>query len=258
MRLASILLAIVSFAACTGYASSKPGYSWAELSDGIEYAKLMHTRRVGDTDRVTKIHAFRIDPKKVRMDVITSPTKESRGESIKRMARRSGAMVATNGGFFTPENKSIGLLIKSGRPINPMHNTSWWSVFAIRGTTPIILPPWKVRNVRSYRMAIQAGPRLVVDGRIPKLKKGNPHARTAIGITRRNKVILLVTEGSGITMQDLAEKMRRNRFKDGLDCPHAMALDGGGSTQLYAKVGKLDLFVNGLSTIPNGIGVFKK
>jgi hypothetical protein len=37
-----------------------------------------------------------------------------------------------------------------------------------------------------------------------------------------------------------------------------MALDGGSSTQLYAKAGKLKLSLKGFSSVPNGIGVFRK
>lgn len=241
-----------------GHTSSKTGYAWSKLSDGLEYARLSMSNEQGESKKFTIIHAFKIDPQKFKIDVITSAPKEQWGESIKRMAKRNGALIATNGGFFTPEHKSIGLLIKSGKQINPHHNTSWWSVFGIKDNQPKIIPSWSAKKLQGYQMAIQAGPRLVINGQIPKLKKSESASRTAIGITRKDKVILLATEGAGISMHELAEKMKAKRLQGGLECFNAMGLDGGSSTQLFANVGKLKLSVSSFSPIPNGIGVFKK
>ncbi len=255
-RIASaIILLLLPLSA---HASAKAGYAWNHLQDGLAYARVYHNRGTDESPRLTTIHAFRIDPKKLRVDVITALESKRLGESVKSMAQRHDALVAANGGFFTPAHKSIGLLVKSGKRINAIHNTSWWSVFGIRRGKASILPPWQAKHVKNYQMAIQAGPRLVVNGRIPKLKNDAPNARTAVGITKRGDVILIATSGAGITMRDLAEKMRTNRFKGGLGCPDAMALDGGSSTQLYAKVGNLKVSLSSFSPIPNGIAVLPK
>jgi len=256
MKRLLLSLVILCCASSSGYASSKAGYVWNKLQDGLSYAHLTYAH--SSTSRNTTIHAFRVDPKKLRLDIITSSANKTMGESVKAMARRERALVAVNGGFFTPAHKSIGLLVKAGRRINPIHHTSWWSVFGIRNNKASILPPWKARSVRGYRMALQAGPRLVVGGRVPRLKENTPHARTAVGITKNGDVIIVATSGAGITMNEFADVMRKNRFKGGLNCVDAMALDGGSSTQLYAKAGKVDLSFSGFSTVPNSLAVFSK
>lgn len=250
-----IVLAIIPLT-CT--ASKKPTYTWRTLKEGLSYAKIFHNAGSQEAPRLTTLHTFRIDPKQFRIDVITAKKNKKYGEPVSDMAKHARALIGINGGFFTPEHKSIGLLVKSGKKINPMHYTSWWSVFGIRGNTPIILPQWQVKSTRGFKMALQAGPRLVVNGRIPKLKNRKNAARSAVGITQTGKVIIVVTEGAGISLTDMAQLMHRSRFINGLGCPNAMALDGGRSSQLYSRVGQFNLSVDGFSRVPNGIGVFWK
>lgn len=242
----------------TVHASGKAGYLWNQLQEGLEYARFPHSYDTPEAHRLTTIHAFRVDPHKMRLDVITATSDRPRGESIKSMAQRTHALVAVNGGFFTPEHKSIGLVITSGKQVNPLHRTSWWSIFAVKNGQASIIPPWQVGNRFDYDMALQAGPRLVTDGRIPKLKEDEPNARTAVGIARDGKVIIVATDGDGLTMKELAFVMMQNNFIGGLWCIDAMALDGGSSTQLYARAGNLTLSVNGLTTIPNALAVFPR
>lgn len=242
----------------TCYATKKATYTWRALDKGLAYAKIFHNSGTQDMPRLTTLHAFRIDPKELRIDVITAKKNMKYGEPISDMARHARALIGINGGFFTPEHKSIGLLVKSGKKINPMHYTSWWSVFGIRGNTPIILPQWQVKSTSGFKMALQAGPRLVVNGRVPKLKSSKNTARSAIGITSGGQVILVVTEGAGISLTDMAQLMLRSRLINGLGCPNAMALDGGRSSQLYAHIENFSLSVDRFSRVPNGIGVFRK
>ncbi len=239
-------------------ASKKATYMWRMLDNGLAYAKIFHNSGTQEMPHLTTIHAFRIDPKQFRIDVITAKKDMKYGEPISDIARHVNALIGINGGFFTPEHKSIGLLVKSGKQINPMHYTSWWSVFGIRGNTPIILPQWQVKSTSRFTMALQAGPRLVVNGRVPKLKNKKNTARSAIGITSGGQVIIVATEGAGISLTDMAQLMLRSRFINGLGCPNAMALDGGRSSQLYSRVGDVNLSVEGFSRVPNGIGVFRK
>lgn len=239
-------------------ASKKVSYAWRTLDSGLSYAKIFHNAGTDDAPRLTTIHAFSIDPKKYRIDVITAKEDKKYGEPISDMTRNSHALIGINGGFFTPEHQSIGLLIKSGKKINAMHYTSWWSVFGVRGNAPIILPQWQMKSTDGFKMALQAGPRLVVNGRIAKLKSSKRTARSAIGITQGGHVIMVATEGAGISMYDLAQIMSKSRLINGLDCPNAMALDGGRSSQLYANIGNFSISVDGFSRVPNGIGVFRK
>jgi len=236
------------------FASPKPAYNWNLLADGIVYVK--YSFEAGPQERTT-IHAFEIDPAKVRLDIVIAGKSKPDGTTVDDLARRNKAALVINGGFFSEERKSIGLLVQSGKTINPIHKTSWWSIFGLKNGTPFIATPKEFVPSADISMAVQAGPRLVVEGAVPKLKDDFA-PRSAIGITKDNNVILVVTEGIPISLKELAKRMKNSRFEGGLECPNAMALDGGGSTQLFAKIKKFELSIEGLSYITNGIAAFLK
>ena len=239
---------------CNSRAAPKVSYNWNLLHDGVVYAK--YSFPVGEQERTT-IHAFQIDPKKIKLDVVLTNKSHPQGMTAKEFAKTNKAALVINGGFFTEEHKSIGLLIQNGKKINPIHRTSWWSIFGLKNGKPFIVRPKGFRALPEISMAVQVGPRLVINDSIPKLKPSLA-ARSAVGITRNNKVVLVITEGSPISMLEIARRMKNSRFKGGLECVNAMALDGGSSAQLYAKIGKFERSVPGPSTVPNGIAVYLK
>jgi len=235
------------------FASPKPAYVWNELRDGFYYTT--YSFSVGEKERAS-IHVFRIDPKKFKMEVLRAPD-EKTGSTAKELANGSKSLLVVNGGFFTPEHRSIGLIVNKGKQISPLHRTSWWSVFAIRNGVPAILRPNQFKLSKNVEVALQVGPRLVVNGKIPKLKE-SVATRSAIGITGDGMVTIAITSGQGISMNELARRMARSSFQGGLGCPNAMALDGGSSSQIYAKIGKFVYSQPGLAKITNGLAVFPK
>ncbi len=250
LRLTAFLFLLLP---ATASATPKAAYTWIHLGKGLSYT--MYSFAVGEKDRTT-IHAFQIDPKEHRIDVLIAENEEA-GSSIKRMARKAGALIAINGGFFTPKHTSIGLIIKEGKQVSKLHRTSWWSILQITGGEPAIVSPRAFKPSPKITTALQVGPRLAVDGNIPKLKKGIA-ARSAVGITKGDKLIIAMTTGHGITLAQLAKRMSASRFEGGLECPDAMALDGGSSSQLFAKIGSFSLDLPGIARVTNGLAVLPK
>jgi uncharacterized protein YigE (DUF2233 family) len=236
---------------CTS--TPKGSYTWNVIEDGFEYAT--YSFSISEKERST-IHAFRIDPKKYRLRVAVAAD-EVKGATAEEFARRDGALLVINGGFFTPEHRSIGLIVNDGKKLTPLHKTSWWSIFQIRDGAPSIVTPSGYKGGADVEMALQCGPRLTVDGAIPKFKE-SVSKRSAIGVTRDGKVVIMITDGYGLSMKELAKRMGESPFQGGLGCPNSMALDGGSSSQLYAKIGKLERSIEGLAKVTNGIAVFKK
>lgn len=234
-------------------ATSKATYIWNQLADGLYYTN--YSLSQGEGER-SSIYAFQIDPKKFRVDVVTA-VDEQAGGTAEELAVQRGAILVINGGFFTTEHRSIGLMISGGKELRPLHKTSWWSIFAMRGDTPTIFSPKEFTHVGTIHTALQAGPRLVIDGRIPQLKEGTA-ARSAIGIRSDGNLVIAITQGQGISLNELARRMSATRLEGGLECPNAMALDGGSSSQLYAKVGKFNLSLSNIARITNGLAVFEK
>ncbi|MFH1875047.1 MAG: phosphodiester glycosidase family protein [Pseudomonadota bacterium] len=246
------VILLILFCAGVVKASPKPVYHWNKLDKGVLYTKFSFEP---EEDRRTIIHAFQLDPNEVKFQIVLANSDQPQGETAKNMAKQEKANLVINGGFFTPEHKSIGLLVNDGKVLNPLHKTSWWSIFVLKNNQPSIVTPKEYQFSQQIQLAIQAGPRLVIDGFIPKLKEGLA-ARTAIGITGSGKVVLLVTDGTPISLTELAKRMKMSRYKGGLECANAMALDGGGSSQLYANIDKFEISLPGVTTVTNGIAVF--
>ncbi|MFH0800353.1 MAG: phosphodiester glycosidase family protein [Pseudomonadota bacterium] len=253
-RALTSLALLILLAPASALCAPKAAYTWTKLADGIEYAAWSFALD-SEEDR-SSIHAFQVDPKKLRIDVVTSPREEN-GSTAGELVRNNKALLAINGGFFTPAHRSIGLIIKDGKEVSPIHGTSWWSIFTISAEGPKIYTPREFKAIRGVRMALQVGPRLAVDGQIPKLKESEA-ARSAVGITKDGKVVIAITQGPGISMTELAGRMSASRSAGGLECPNAMALDGGGSSQLYARIKDFELSLPGLARVTNGLAVFSK
>ena len=80
-------------------------------------------------------------------------------------------------------------------------------------------------------LATQSGPMLVINGRLhPRF---DPHStslktRNGVGVRADGKVIFAISQGE-VSFDAFARL-----FRDGLNCPNALFLDGGSASSLYA------------------------
>lgn len=250
--------AIVRWLICIATVVFVPNVSaesnWKNIADGIQYKKVAVEKKA-NTERASLsglIHIFQIDTLKYKLGVITARQFGMTNTDTKTMASISGALIAINGGYFTPEYDSLGLLVQNGQEINKLKWTSWWHVFQMNGYKPMIVTKQAWRLNSEIEMAIEAGPRLIVDGNIQEGLKPGIAERSAVGITMDGMVIIAATEGYQVSLSEFARTIREN------DCYDALNLDGGGSTQLYAKIKRFELNRPGFSFIANGIGVFQR
>lgn len=213
-------------------------HEWKKIDDGLSYAK------IGTT------HVFRIDPQLYRFSVATASENGLINTTAQELALRSKAILAINGGFFSLEQKSIGLLMRDGKIINPLHSTHWWAVFYLLDQKPRIVLPYAFRKDPKMEMALQVGPRLLVDGKKLKVKPSLAH-RSGIGIKEDGTIFIAATQKE-MSMEEFTQLFLE------LDCENALNLDGGGSTQLYFRHKGFKLDIEGPSLITNAITVFPR
>lgn len=221
---------------------------WQTPATGIEYRDLV-------TNPLTPwahIHVFRIDLKQYQLDLFTAKELSRKQASIDRLARKSHALIAINGGFFDQKHQPLGLRIKQKQIYNSIKPISWWGVFMIKNQQAEIVGSRTYSHDHQIEVAIQSGPRLIINGKIPHLKPGFAE-RSALGITNQNKVIILVTDKAMITTTELANIMK----SPPLSCQNALNLDGGSSSQLFAQINQFHLNVHGFANITDAI-VIKK
>ena len=241
-----ILLIVLLFMIPITSALANP---WKTISTGMEYQDLV----VNPLIPWAHIHAFRIDLKDYQLDLITAKDLSKRQASINELARKSHAVLAINGGFFDGAYRPLGLRIYQQQEHNPVKRISWWGIFLIKDHTANIISSREYERDTHIQFAIQSGPRLIIDGSIPHLKPGLAE-RSALGITRRKKLIVLVTDNALITTTELAHLMKSSP----LNCENALNLDGGSSSQLYARVGSFRLNVHGFSNVSDAIVITPK
>jgi uncharacterized protein YigE (DUF2233 family) len=221
---------------------------WYPLVPGLEYTRLSHFAGF----YTGYIHAFRINLNHYQLQLALAQDHRNSIANVNELAVERNAIIGINGGFFSEELKPLGLRINNSKIRNPLKSTPWWGVFFIRDNKAHIIAQQDYRQDKQITFAVQSGPRLVINDHIPTLK-GRVDNRTAIGITRPGEVILLVTENLSLTTTQLAKVMRGSQIEGGLECIDAINLDGGSSTQLYAKINHFVLKIPGWSAVTDAI-----
>lgn len=179
----------------------------------------------------------------VRLDTVLAGDVIGKVEELGSMAKRAKARIAINGTFFDAYTDSdykapYGYIAGGGKLKKNSPGDKRATFLYNADQLAEIVPGLSFMdrfNQGRVNGAVQAGPRLVANGKIaldvagegfkdPKILT-NGGARSALGITRDHRLILLTT--SGATIPQLAEIMKQ------AGAWQAMNLDGGASSGLW-------------------------
>ncbi|MFB3895998.1 MAG: phosphodiester glycosidase family protein [bacterium] len=218
------------------------------ITDGISYHHIQ-----SDTDTpLRNISILTIDLNNPNLSV-TVATAYNGLERVSSIVHRNQAVAGINGGFFSFSPKvPVGLVITNGKLVCPplsdkparaaigitsthktvfdrvgyqdgklmsINSTDWSEVTEALGGVSML-----VRNGQPYVS--------VLDDAGGKSFRITTHPRTAVGVTKDNKLIWVIVDGrqpnlsNGISLDDLANLMIK------LGAVDAMNLDGGGSSTL--------------------------
>ncbi len=217
---------------------------WLKLAPGVEYQDL----HVGSLTYWSHVHAFKIDLERNELDLVMASGLAQAQASAHEFLNQSKALIAINGGFFDQNFQPLGLRISNQRQHNPLKSISWWGIFYTKNRLPHITSLHDFKQDTQIDFAVQAGPRLLIHGKIPQLKPGIAE-RSALGITASGQVIMIVTENSPMSTTWLAEKMKAPP----LNCIDALNLDGGSSSQLYAHIESFTINVASIASVSDAI-----
>ncbi|MBL8913428.1 MAG: phosphodiester glycosidase family protein [Archangium sp.] len=181
-----------------------------------------------------KAHVVAIDLADPRVKLQTN-TESTRGRTVENHARAANAEVALNGDFFSWGSfKPSGLAITNGKQWS---NTSsgFEGFLAFNGRHAAVTRP-NSKNPSWSENAVSARPTVLLDGRavLSDPAKNERSARSGIGISKDGRTLYLVAvQGrsgvNGLTATELGKFMRS------LGADDAMAMDSGGSAQLYVR-----------------------
>jgi uncharacterized protein YigE (DUF2233 family) len=245
---------IISLFLITGAGHSLDDFPWQKIDEGFEFKE---ARIEGQPyQSLIKLKILRVGMEQFQVRVLDSRAYGTDRMEIRVLAKKAQALAAINGGFFTPEYRPLGLLIVDGKEVNPLRKADW-GVFLIQENRPRIIHTDEFQSIRNISQAMQVGPRLVVNGRELRMKRQIAR-RSALGVTMKDRLILLSTDDTDVYAQDLARIFYLPESQGGLECRDAMVMDGGPSAQMYAEYKDLKIDITGGWKVPNGIGVFKK
>ena len=204
---------------------------WTELQDGLDYRRITC---LGDEDDLD-MHVVRVDPS--RFDIDTAVVSGAIATSV---ARERDAPFVINANFFDTARKPLGIVVRSGSLVRSPRTTSWQSIFLVKkdGGARIVVPSqWPTYRDRAW-MAVQAGPRLVVDGHTARVHQSYTAARAGVCIQRDAAITFFATPQSRkFDMYEIARIARRGEIDGGLECKDAMLFDGGHSVNFFAEGG---------------------
>lgn len=203
--------------------------NWLRVDSGLDYRTI---RCLGDPDDVD-VHVVRIDTAAWKLD-----TAVGRPRSVRDVAAERRAPFAMNANFFGSAREPLGLVVQGGDVVNPLHDSSWQSVFLLKtdGGPRIILPDaWKSYRTRTAA-AVQAGPRLVVKGKRADIRNTYSAARCGVCIRATGELFFFATpQDRKLSMYEIGRIARRSEEDGGLACHDAMLFDGGHSVNFHLE-----------------------
>lgn len=211
---------------------------WQKLEEGFEYQAL----------EGGMVHLVRIDPGHFRFNLLTARDYDQPALTASDYAQKSKSLLAINGGFFDPSFRSLGLLVRGGKEINPIRRNNW-GIFLLKKNSdqrPSIIHQ-KAWDGKDVLLALEAGPRLIVSGDTLTFRESGPERRSAVGISSEGLVVIAMSE----------KLLQLSAWADLLKpyCRDALNLDGGGSSQLAMQHPRKQIRIDGWTPVPNALVV---
>jgi hypothetical protein len=184
------------------------------------------------------LHVVQMDPRspELRVAVATAGNGLGYRDGWSAILDRTRPAAAITGTYFcTDSSLPIGSIVVGGRPVYRGAIGTAFTFTPGKGAKITTCRPNRRYDFPGAETVLRAGPRLLTGGkrtlspqaegfRDPAVYARKP--RTAIGITRRGKLLLVAVQ-KPVLLRQLAAALK------GLGAVDAMCLDGGGSTALY-------------------------
>ncbi len=205
--------------------------SWKKIGDDLELA-VIHASE--SNIFATDMYLLRTSLKRFDLAVIRAEEFQKSRMTAKQLCLASKSYVCINANFFDKNAQTLGLVVQQGIVQNKMHRggKTLTGIFYTGRTSPHIVSRSSLPE-SGVLHAVQAGPRLIEDGKpIVGFKENhNASRRSGVCIDKKDRIVFFASS-AGITGVPLFE-LQQLLLSDTLGCRDAINLDGGGSTQLY-------------------------
>ena len=185
----------------------------------------------------------------------------NKGEMVAQMGTRAGALIAINGGFFSVNKKGdkvpVGLLAIQGKKLSTPWKTNGGYLNLHEGAITII--PTRNNAIPKGEAVLQSKPMLIEPGGKWAMNTNGAIARkrTLICNDTKGDIIVLAIIGGGLSLFEAGWLMRTDELGGYFNCDSALAMDGGGSTQIWVK-DRPDLSYAGETPVHNAVVILPR
>jgi exopolysaccharide biosynthesis protein len=192
--------------------------------------------RVESGEVAERLTIVRLDPATVRFRVHYDPVVP---RPMSGWAEHLQPLLVVNGGYFTPENETTGLLISDGQVWGTPYG-NFAGLFAVTSDGQVSvrwLRDWPYDPDEPLTDALQSFPVLVKPGGVmgfpADADDGRPARRTVVAQDNQGRILMIVAPRGNLSLHELA----RFLAESDLELDVALNLDGGFSTGLWLKTG---------------------
>lgn len=212
---------------------------WQSIGPGLDW----RIDRFDDRSSI-EIAVLRIDPAFHIFRVHYQP-----GEALRLgdwQARLGGALALINTNFYEQDNRALGLVVTDGVAYGTTYRDRGGTFLVQNGVMDIRSNIYEPLDGMVIEQAVQAFPMLLLNGQQAYHTPGRSARRTAIGIDRQGRVLLIATVRGGTSLAGLSAFLATSD----LGLVDALNLDGGGSTMIGVKSGDFSYTFSGFDPVP--------
>ena len=227
-----------------------PDTGWQLLYSGVEVRSV----NVPDDQGTERVTVARADPATVTFRALYTP---GVAYPASVWARRTGALLVVNGGYFADADTVTGLTIVDGATYGTPYGdfAGMFAVGADGGASVRWLRTWPYDPAEGLVSAVQSFPVLVKPGGemgFPaNADDGRPSRRTVVAQDRQGRLLFLIAPRGYLDLHALAVWLAGSD----LDVDVALNLDGGTSSGFWMADGPQ---IESLIPVPAVIGVFAR
>ncbi len=205
--------------------------------------------KVTDGSKTAELLLIAAHPSAFTFRVVSND--EGRYGSVEDAARAEDAVAGVNGGYFQPDGTPVGLLISDNRTVHKFETAKLLSgVFFVRDGKPGLVRSQRFGKIKSVSQAIQCGPFLLEDGKsLNGLNNERSAPRTFVFMG--NDSVWGFGICRSVTLAEMSQILGLHDLLGHTSLVTALNLDGGSSTQFWARSGEGAISSSALAVVAN-------
>jgi hypothetical protein len=221
-----------------------------DAPEGLDF----HRIELRESGRTADFHVITFSTKRHGFAVMDDP---KNAFNLATASEKRGALAAVNGGYFHPDRRPLGLVVRQGRELHGLERARLLSgLLVVTPQRTSLLRVGEFKPGSKVNEALQAGPFLVDGGRaVAGLNDVRPAARTVVLTDGAERFGILIS--SAVTLAEMGAILSTPKSVPGVRINRALNLDGGSSTGMWVA-GEPGFYRRELRSVRNFLGIVRR